>query len=82
MGKEHNGSVWFQKERQMELERQKFESDLILKVIETNDPDKAAENLQFLLNSGLVSDRRGSLREYLNERKAHGGINLPAKSKL
>lgn len=43
------------------LEREKFESDLILKAIETGDPEKATRNLLFLKNVGLIRDPSGRI---------------------
>lgn len=43
------------------LERQKFESSLILKAIETGDPDAATRNLLFLLKAKLISDQEGNI---------------------
>src|SRR5258706_3263223 len=37
------------------LERQKFESGLIQKALETSDKNEAATNLQFLVGIGLIS---------------------------
>lgn len=37
------------------LERQKFESGLIQKALETSDKNEAAKNLQFLVGVGLIS---------------------------
>lgn len=45
----------------LKLERQKFESALILKAIETGDQQVAAKNLLFLLNLGLISDPNGKI---------------------
>ncbi|MFZ5448285.1 MAG: M15 family metallopeptidase [Thermodesulfobacteriota bacterium] len=36
------------------LERQKFESSLILKALETSDQQKAAKSLKFLVDAGLI----------------------------
>lgn len=45
----------------LELERQKLESSLILKAIETGNPDASAKNLLFLLDMKLISDPSGSI---------------------
>jgi hypothetical protein len=47
------------------LESTKAESDRILEVIKANDPDKAAANLQFLLQSGLI--RNKDTKDYLEK---------------
>ena len=44
------------------LERQKLESTLIIKAVETLDPDVSSRNLNFLLKSGLISDPDGKIR--------------------
>jgi hypothetical protein len=44
-----------------ESERQKFESSLIIKAIETGDPKKAAHNLSFLLRAGFLHDSNGQI---------------------
>jgi hypothetical protein len=41
------------------LERQKFESSLILKALETADQKEAARNLLFLVNAGLIPNLDG-----------------------
>jgi hypothetical protein len=65
---------------QLTLEEFKADSGRILEVIKTNDPDKAAVNLKFLLDSGLVSSARTSqnLNTYLAKRAAGEGPSLPA----
>jgi hypothetical protein len=46
------------------LEEAKAEAVRILEVIRTDNPDKAATNLKFLVDAGLISDdaRRASIR--------------------
>ncbi|MGF6765976.1 hypothetical protein P3T24_006317 [Paraburkholderia sp. GAS33] len=66
---------------QRQLESDKAEQARILKVIETGNPQKAAENLQFLLDTGLISDpaTRTRLITYLKQpRPAGSGPALPA----
>jgi hypothetical protein len=57
------------------VEQAKSEATRILEMIKTNDPDKAAENLKFLVDSGLIAD--GSLnvkiRKFLADRKPGTG---------
>jgi hypothetical protein len=50
--------------------------------LKTNDPDKAATNLAFLLQTGLIvaGDRRKSLAAYLKNREAGQGPALPSTS--
>jgi len=43
------------------LERQKFESSLMLKAIETGKPEAAAKNLLFLVKVGLIDDASGKI---------------------
>jgi putative chitinase len=45
----------------LQLERQKFESSLILKAIETGKPEAAAKNLLFLTRVGLINDASGRI---------------------
>ena len=60
-------------------EETKAEAARILEMIKTGDPDKAAENLKFLVEAGLISDalRRASIEKFLTERKAGQGPALP-----
>ena len=44
-----------------QLERQKFESSLMLKAIETGKPEAAAKNLLFLVKVGLINDASGKI---------------------
>ena len=45
----------------LQLERQKFESSLMLKAIETGKPEAAAKNLLFLVKVGLINDPSGKI---------------------
>lgn len=45
----------------LQLERQKFESSLMLKAIETGKPEAAAKNLIFLVKVGLINDPSGRI---------------------
>jgi len=45
----------------LQLERQKFESSLMLKAIETGKPEAAAKNLLFLVKVGLINDASGRI---------------------
>jgi hypothetical protein len=56
----------------------------ILEVIRTNDPDKAAVNLKFLVDAGLISDvvRRKDIQAFLDNRTAGQGPTLPTDAKL
>lgn len=65
---------------QLGLEERKAEQTRILEMIKTSDPEKATNNLKFLLESGLIADelRAAKLREYLSKRPASSGPVLPA----
>jgi hypothetical protein len=60
------------------LEQANAEAARILEVLKTNDPDRAAVNLQFLIEAGLISDRgtRESVQEYLKNRRLGQGAFL------
>jgi hypothetical protein len=45
----------------VELERQKLESTLIIKAVETLDPAVSSRNLHFLLSAGLIRDPDGRI---------------------
>lgn len=73
--------------QQVALEDRKSEQSRILKVIETGDTERAAENLRFLLETGLIEDQRyrDKLTSFLSTRKtgqgpalASAGINFGA----
>ncbi|CCH55898.1 hypothetical protein BN8_05196 [Fibrisoma limi BUZ 3] len=63
------------------LEKQRSEQTRILEMIKTGNPDKAAENLKFLLEAGLITDQsvKDSLRRYLAERRPGSGPTLPSE---
>ncbi len=66
---------------QRDLEDQKSEQTRILEVIKVGgNPDKAAENLEFLLKAGLIrnSAQSNTLTKYLSERKPGTGPSLPS----
>ncbi|MGC2221000.1 MAG: tetratricopeptide repeat protein [Methylocella sp.] len=62
-----------------ELERSKSEALLVLEMIKTADPDKAAANLAFLADSGLLSDKDQveRIHTYLKQRTPGQGPSLP-----
>jgi hypothetical protein len=66
------------------LKKPKQKAARILEVIRTNDPDKAAVNLKFLVDAGLISDavRRKDLQAFLDNRAAGQGPALPTDAKL
>ena len=61
------------------IEETKAEAARILEVIKTSDPDTAAVNLSFLLETGLIANesRRKSLSAFLAKRTAGEGPSLP-----
>ena len=68
---------------QRQLEDGRAEQARVLEMIKTGDPDKAAGNLEFLLNAGLISDseRATKLREFLAKRVPGGGPALPPQTR-
>jgi hypothetical protein len=67
---------------QRDLESQRSEQTRILEMIKTGDEDKAADNLDFLLKTGLIDDalRAARIQKYLAERIPGKGPSLPAAS--
>ena len=65
---------------QLALEESKAESARVLEMIKTGDSDKAADNLRFLLDAGLISDtdRVARLQAFLEQRNPGAGPSLPA----
>jgi hypothetical protein len=65
---------------QQALEESKAEAARILEVIKTNDPDKAATNLRFLLDTGMIGseNRRRDLSAFLKARPQGQGPALAA----
>jgi hypothetical protein len=65
--------------QQHSIENQKSEQARILEMIRTGDTEKAATNLQFLLDSGLMqgSDTAQRLKVFLANRKPGTGPSLP-----
>jgi hypothetical protein len=63
-----------------DLEERKAEQVRILEMIKTTDTEKAAANLRFLVDAGLITDerRRAELRAYLDRRPKGTGPVLPA----
>lgn len=71
-----NGLVtWMNDRAQRDLEERKAEAARILEVVKTGDPDKAAKNLQFLIDTGLIADpeRLAAMKAYLTTRKPGEG---------
>jgi len=67
---------------QRELEDQKSEQTRILEMIKTGDPDKAADNLKFLLAAGLISNVETSKRlsDFLSKREPGSGPTSKVRS--
>jgi hypothetical protein len=65
-----------------QLEDTRAESARILEMIKTGDADKAAENLRFLADAGLISDhqRLDAIRGFLKTRSPGQGPSLPSPS--
>jgi len=61
------------------LEESKAEAARILEMIKTGDPEKAADNIKFLVDAGLISDpdRRKNIQNFLAHRPAGKGPALP-----
>jgi len=61
------------------LEETKAEASRILEAIKTINPDKAAGNLKFLLDAGLISDpvRRKNIQTFLKQQPAGATPTLP-----
>jgi hypothetical protein len=66
--------------QQQSIDERRAESERILQVIKTGDPDRSATNLLFLLESGLIYSNSiaSRLRDYLAQRKPGSGPSLPA----
>lgn len=71
---------YFNASAQTRLEAQKSEQARILEMIKTGSADKAAENLQFLVDAGLIRDPtlRADLTRFLEGRKKGSGPSLPS----
>jgi Trypsin-like peptidase domain len=67
---------------QNQNERIKADQGLILEAIKANNPDKAAANLSFMVDTALIADerRREELRMYLKGRKPGEGPVLPTST--
>jgi hypothetical protein len=74
------GISWLNAHSERALEAEKAEQARILEVIKTGSPDKAAQNLKFLVDSGLISDSRlrTQLQTFLDHRSPGSGPSLPS----
>lgn len=62
-----------------QIETQTAEDARILEMIKTGNPDRAADNLDFLLHAGLIAnaETRTKIQDFLRDRKAGSGPALP-----
>lgn len=69
-------------EKTRNLEEAKAEATRILEMIKTGNPELAAKNLEFLVQTGLIIDDRrvSQLKTYLASRTPGSGPSLPAPS--
>src|SRR5687768_6307386 len=73
------GIAFVNTSKQAQVEQVRAEAARILEVVKTSDPDKAAANLRFLTETGLLADSnlRREILEYLDKREPGKGISLP-----
>jgi hypothetical protein len=64
----------------LRIEESRSEAGRILEMIKTGEPDKAASNLKFLVDTGLISnkERVAQIQGYLSTRQPGTGPFLPA----
>ena len=67
--------AWYNNGAQLDLEERKAEAARILEIVKVADPDKAANNLQFLIDTGLIADPKHleAMKTYLARRKPGQG---------
>ncbi len=63
-------AAYYQHRTAIELERERFQSTLVLEYIKTSDVTVARRNVAFLLQTQLLADRGGLIRQYLESRPA------------
>jgi hypothetical protein len=70
---------WFNGKQNWELENFKAEATRIFEVVKAPSPDLAAQNLQFLLDAGLIQSEvtKQNISKYLKDRSPGQGIVLP-----
>jgi hypothetical protein len=70
--------------QQVDIENSKVESTRILEMIKTGNTETAASNLDFLIQSGLVTDpdRVAKVTAFLKTRQPGTGPSLPAASRF
>ncbi|MBV9457303.1 MAG: hypothetical protein JO141_07300 [Bradyrhizobium sp.] len=61
------------------LENEKAEASLILEVVKTLSPERAADNLKFLVDTKLITSktRRDDISAYIKTREAGKGVFIP-----
>jgi hypothetical protein len=64
----------------LRMEESRSEAGRILEMIKTGEPDKAASNLKFLIDTGLISNKQrvAQIQGYLSTRQPGTGPFLPA----
>lgn len=64
-----------QHQQNMRLARDKAEAGIILEAVKIDNPDKASENLEFLVRTGLIRDVDSKISEYVRNRKEGTGVS-------
>lgn len=60
--------AWLQGDANIKLENEKFESNLVIKMIErSNNQFESATNLKFLVNAGFIKDKEGKIARLIDE---------------
>ncbi|MEM6737485.1 MAG: peptidoglycan-binding domain-containing protein [Bacteroidota bacterium] len=62
--------AWLQGRANLELEQKKFESSLIINMLDTKTQADAALNLQFLVKAGLIRDKEGLISQLSSKPKS------------
>ena len=72
------GVAYYNSQHERALETAKAEQARLLEMLKAEDPDKVAENLQFLLDVGLVRDEGlvASIEKFLNNRNKGTGPQI------
>lgn len=68
---------FFQGRSAQELKRAEFESNLVLRAVETGDVEASSKNLKFLLAAGFIQDSGGRINRLLTD--SEYSIQLPAR---
>jgi hypothetical protein len=59
--------AWLQGYSNQKLERLKFESEIILKVVTSDSIEQNKRNLKFLLDAGFIKDEQGKIDRLVND---------------